>query len=147
MTVKLNDLPPEALAKIAHMIRKPDRTEGIDPDADLPVPTGYHVLCLQYVRSEEHVGRNGTVIILPGQTLREDAYQGRIGLVLALGEDAYKDDAKFPSGAWVKVGDFVAWPSLENAAARYAFDSGTLACIPDDRLTMRACPPERMMGR
>jgi co-chaperonin GroES (HSP10) len=27
--------------------------------------------------------------------------------VMALGPDAYKDTAKFPSGAWCKEGDFV----------------------------------------
>lgn len=138
----LNQLPLDVLDKIAHLLKSEKNPSGADPDALLPVPTGFHVLCLQYIRSE----MKGS-IILAASTLREDAYQGRIGVVLALGVDAYTDRAKYPTSPWCKVGDFVAWPALENAAARYPFDGATLACITDDRVVLKDCDPERMVGR
>lgn len=144
--MRLNDLPAETKAVIAHMLRSEDNPQGIDGDAVLPEPTGFHVLCLQWVRGES-VQVGSMKLILAESTRREDQYQGRLGVVLALGPDAYSDTVKFPSGPWVKVGDVVAWPALENASGRYAFGSGTLAGITDDRLVFRGCDPAMMVGR
>lgn len=137
--MKISDLPAPTLEKIAHLI---GGTQGVDPDADLPTVNGYNVLCLQYVRPEK-VGS----IILASQTLKEDAHQGRVGIVLALGPDAYADETKFPAGPWVAVGDVVAWPALENASGRYPFGGQTLAVVPDDRLMLKGCNLRLMVGR
>lgn len=145
--MKLADLPAETLAVIAHLLRSADNTAGIDPDLTLPEPTGYHVLCLQYVRPESITTAGGMKLILAAQTRKEDEFQGRLGVVLALGPDAYQDTGKYPSGPWVKPGDIVAWPALENASGRYAFGSGTLCVVPDDRLTLRGCDTSAMVGR
>ena len=145
--MRLADLPAASLAAIAHLVRSNENPNGIDPEAVLPEPTGFHVLCLQYVRPEVVTTSGGMRLHLAAQTRKEDEYQGRVGVVLALGPDAYSDTAKFPSGPWVAVGDIVAWPALENASGRYAFGSGTLAAITDDRLVFRGCDPKQMVGR
>lgn len=45
-----------------------------------------NVLVATYVRPEKTAGG----IIIPGNSIHEDRYQGKVGLVLALGENAYK---------------------------------------------------------
>lgn len=145
--MKLNDLPADVLAKIAHLIKSPGNNAGADPEAELPVPTGFHVLCLQYVRPDAITTAGGMKLILAEQTRREDSYQGRIGIVLALGADAYSDTGKFPSGPWCKVGDVIAWPPLENVSGRYPFEGVTLAAITDDRVVFTGCDPAKMVGR
>jgi hypothetical protein len=87
-------------------------------------------------RKPERIGS----IIVAGQTHDEDKYQGRSGLVLALGPDAYKGD-RYLSGAWVKPGDWAAWPALENAANRMSYAGVVLTVIPDDKLVMRGIDP------
>lgn len=147
LTVKLNDLPESVLAQIAHLLKSPTNSAGADPEAVLPVPTGWHVLCLQYVRPDAITTAGGMKLILAEQTRREDAYQGRIGIVLALGPDAYADTVKFPSGAWCKVGDIIAWPPLESTTGRYPFEGVTLCAITDDRIVFTACDVSKMVGR
>jgi hypothetical protein len=142
--VKLNDLPADVLAKISHLV---GGNQGINPDAVLPEPNGYNVLVLQYVRPETVTTQGGMKLILAHTTQKEDQYQGRVGIVLTLGPDAYGDEAKFPNGAWVQPGDVVAWPALENASGRYAFGGQTLAVIPDDRLVLKGCDLSLMVGR
>lgn len=146
---KLRDLPPEVLRQISHLLRNPGSNsgDGIDPDAELPEPTGWNVLCLQYVRGDTMQTPGGMTLHLPNQTRKEDQYQGRCGIVVALGQDAYKDEAKYPRGPWVQFGDIVAWPALENASGRYSFAGGTLAVVPDDRLTLKGVDLARMTGR
>jgi hypothetical protein len=141
--VKLNDLAPATLALIAHLLKSPSNPQGADPEAELPKPTGYHVLALQYVRPEKSSGG----IIFSGATLREDSLQGRVGIVLALGPDAYTDTAKFPSGEWCKVGDVIAWPPLENVSGRYPFGGAVLCAMTDDRVVFTGVDVSKMVGR
>jgi hypothetical protein len=147
--VRLKDLPADVLEKIAHLVNTgtTPSTQGINPDAVLPVPNGYNVLVLQYVRPETIRTAGGMSLILAATTQKEDAFQGRLGIVLALGADAYQDSVKFPNGAWVQPGDIVAWPALENASSRYPFGGQTLAAIPDDRLVLKHCDLALMVGR
>jgi len=129
------DLPNRAAA--AHLL------DAMDPSA-IPVPTGYHVLVMQYRRPE----RSGS-IILPAQAHKEDDYQGVVGYVLALGPDAYKG-AKFDSGAWVKPGDWVAWPRLKATTTRFAMQttdgrgSVVLSVLDDDAFVAVGVDPERL---
>jgi hypothetical protein len=129
LVVKLSELPAEALAKCAHMLA------GKDLDAmQFPLPTGYFVMVLQYIRAEGRALPGGGMLYYADQTRKEDEYQGRVGLVLRLGPDAYRDTAKYPSGPWVKVGDWVTWPALENVAQRQKYHGLILGFLPDDRL-------------
>lgn len=129
------DLPNRAAA--AHLL------DGIDPSV-VPAPTGYHVLVMQYRRPSK-VGS----IVLPAQAHKEDDYQGVVGYVLALGPDAYQG-AKFASGAWVKPGDWVAWPRLKASTTRFAVkaidgrDSVVFAVLDDDAFVAVGVDPERL---
>src|SRR5271155_3319779 len=70
------------------------------------------VLLAAYIRPEKSKGG----IIRPGSNVEEDVWQGKVGLVLKLGPDSFRDDAdmsfngqRASIGEWVvfKVGD--AW--------------------------------------
>ncbi len=84
-----------------------------DPAADLKKQVGdlsgteifnNQVLVAVYLRPEKTVGG----IILPDQTRDEDRYQGKVGLILKMGPQAFKDDGeKWFSGVDVKVGDWI----------------------------------------
>jgi hypothetical protein len=107
----------------------------------LPVPSGWHVLVLQYVRPDK-VGS----IILSEKTLQEDHWQNRMGLVLQVGPDAWADRARYPSGAWAKPGDSVMWRKLDNAATRFTVNGCTLCFVNDDAVIAAGVDPLLAVG-
>ena len=130
--MKISDLQAAALEKAKHIV---DHLG----DVELPVPTGWHILVLQYVRPQTSKGG----ILFADQTKREDVYQGRVGLVLAMGPDAYRGD-KFASGPWCKPGDWIMWPAVEAAARRFNYGEGTtLALVTDDSVLATGLDPFR----
>lgn len=64
------------------------------------------VLCATYIQPEQTKGG----IILTARSRDEDVYQGSIGMVIAMGPGAFKDDkiAQF-HGVKLKVGDWVVY--------------------------------------
>jgi hypothetical protein len=129
--LKVNDLPADVLEKVKHIVAEMG-------DVELPEPCGWFVLVLQYVRPAK-VGN----LFMPNQTRQEDIYQGRTGVVLAVGPDAYTGE-RFTSGAWVKPGDLVLWPPVEAAAARFSYGRDvTLALLNDDRVLAKNVDPFR----
>lgn len=99
-------------------------SQSVDPKAEMIKKVGnlkeievmYNmVLVATYIRPSKTKGG----IIRPDQNVEEDVWQGKVGLVLKCGPDAFKDDAdmtfngqKAEVGEWVvfKVGD--AWQLL-----------------------------------
>ena len=66
---------------------------------------GARVLVSVYVRPER---KKGSAIILPGVVRDEDRYQGKVGLVVALGPLAFKEDETHRFGGRIpQVGDWV----------------------------------------
>ena len=86
---------------------KPEEDETAEEKGTmLPEPTGYKLLCV--VPEVEEKYENTTLdLIKPTSTLRQEEHATTVLFVLKVGPDAYKDPAKFPSGAWCKPGDFV----------------------------------------
>lgn len=93
------------------------------------------VLLAIYIRPEKTKGG----IIRPGLNVAEDAYQGKAGLVIKVGPNAFEDDGEYnfhgqkvQVGEWCvfKVGD--AWPlSLNGIACRLVRDSGLKLKVKD----------------
>ena len=46
-------------------------------------------------------------IILTDKTIEDSQLTASVAMVLAVGDDAYKDKEKFPNGPWCKQGDWV----------------------------------------
>ena len=75
-----------------------------DLELELPIPVGYRILVAMPV-VEETFGDSG--IIKSSKEIHLDTVMSTIGLVLDVGEEAYSDKDRFPSGPWCKQGDYV----------------------------------------
>ena len=69
----------------------------------LPEPVGYRILCAVPNVEEEY--ESG--IIKAEDTKKVEEQTTVVLFVVKLGDLCYKDGAKFPTGPWCKVGDFV----------------------------------------
>ena len=70
----------------------------------LPEPSGYRLLCM-VPKIEDTFGDS---VIVKSEKIQHVEEQTTMVLFVAkIGPDAYKDTAKFPSGPWCNVGDFV----------------------------------------
>jgi co-chaperonin GroES (HSP10) len=69
----------------------------------LPEPKGYRILCAVPHVEEEYEGG----IIKAEDTKKVEEQTTVVLFVVKLGNLAYKDETRFPTGAWCKEGDFV----------------------------------------
>ena len=104
--------------------------EKIELDEDttrkLPEPKGYKLL-IAIPKLEEKI--QGGVII-PDKLKGLEQTASIIGLVIALGEAAYKDAEKFPDGPYCKEGDFVIFRSY--SGTRFKLRGEEFRLINDD---------------
>ncbi len=70
----------------------------------VPIPKGWKMLVALPV-FEEKTSESG--IILTDATKKAEETASVLGYVMAMGDDAYKDLSKFPTGAWCSIGDFI----------------------------------------
>ena len=70
----------------------------------LPEPKGWKVLCA-VVETDETF--EGSSLVKTGATRQAEEVSSPVLFVMKLGPDAYKDETKFPSGAYCKEGDFI----------------------------------------
>ena len=70
----------------------------------LPEPTGYRILCM-VPKIEDTFG--DSVIVKSDRTVNIEEQTTLVLFVAKIGPDAYKDEKRFPSGPWCKVGDFI----------------------------------------
>ncbi len=69
----------------------------------LPDPKGFRILCMvPKMESEYESG-----IIKVEETKRVEEQTTTVLFVVKLGDMAYKDESRFPTGPWCKEGDFV----------------------------------------
>lgn len=71
----------------------------------LPRPSGYRILCAVPEVDKEYEGELG--LIKADETMRIEETLTTVLFVVELGPDCYKDEKRFPTGAWCKKGDFV----------------------------------------
>jgi len=95
-------------------ITLPSRIQPVEaPVADAPVeekakslpdPTGWKLLCV--VPDVSDTFENSS-IVKADTFMKNEEHATTVLFVLKVGPDAYKDQSKFPTGAWCKEGDFV----------------------------------------
>lgn len=78
-------------------------TDTGDKAKQLPVPSGYRILCT--VPEIEKQFDSG--IIKADITTKHEEILTTVLWVVSLGQDCYKDKERFPNGPWCKEGDFV----------------------------------------
>lgn len=79
-----------------------DATE-VEKAAQLPKPSGYHILCA--IPEMEKEFESG--LIKADETIRMEETLTTVLFVVDLGPDCYQDKTRFPSGPWCKKGDFI----------------------------------------
>ena len=93
MTAKVEKIPTE----------KPPI--DLDTKSQLPEPKGWKILVAMPQSKEKTDGG----IIKAAQTRDIEETSNICGYVMKLGKDCYRDERRFPSGAWCKKGDYVCY--------------------------------------
>ena len=111
-------------------------------EAQLPRPAGYHIL-IALPEIEETYGDSG---IIKTDTAKHHEYiMSIIGLVVDMGDMAYSDKERYPTGPWCKPGDFVMFRA--NSGTRFKVgekefrlmnDDSVEAVVPDPRGIVKA---------
>jgi len=107
-----------------------DKTLGVAEELSerLPHPIGYKMLVIKPELEEKTEGG----IIKPHEFLRKEEAGAVVGLVLKQGDMCYKDETKFPTGAWCKEGDFVLIGAYRGS--RFSVDGKEFIIINDDMI-------------
>ena len=101
--------------------------EAVD-DALIPKPVGYRLL-IALPNVDETFGGE---IVKATKTLRDDYVLSTIGLVLDMGEQAYADKDRFPTGPWCKQGDYVMFRA--NTGTRFKVGAQEYRLMNDDSI-------------
>lgn len=99
-------LPPGiSLPKPIQPVDQPNENDTPEQKGkQLPNPTGWKILCV--VPDVAETFENSS-IVKADAFMKQEEHATTVLFVLKVGPDAYKDEAKFPSGPWCKEGDFV----------------------------------------
>ncbi len=98
-------------------------------DYQIPTPVGYRVL-VAMPEVEDTYGESG--IIKSSKEMHNEYIMSTIGLVLDMGEQAYSDKDRFPTGAWCKAGDYVMFRA--NTGTRFKVGGVEYRLMNDDSI-------------
>lgn len=104
-------------------------------DAQLPKPVGYKLLiALPQVEKTYESG-----LLKAETTIYAEHVLSVVGLVLDMGEQAYKDPDRYPTGPWCKVGDYVLFRS--NSGTRFKVNGVEYRFLNDDSIEAVVADP------
>ncbi len=107
-------------------------------DAAIPRPVGYHILI-----ALPNVGEFfGNGIAKANKTIREETILSMVALVVDVGDMAYKDKEKFPTGAWCKPGDYVMF--RPNTGTRFKVAGQEYRILNDDSIQAVVTDPTKV---
>jgi len=98
-------------------------------EAQLPKPVGYRVL-VALPKVEETYGDSG--ILKSSKDMQHEHIMSIIGLVLDMGDGAYSDKERFPTGPWCNIGDYVMFRM--NTGTRFRVDGVEYRLMNDDSI-------------
>ena len=107
-----------------------------DIEAQLPKPVGYRVL-VALPQVEETFGDTG--LLKSSNTISQEHIMSIIGLVLDMGDQAYSDEDRFPSGPWCKPGDYVMFRM--NTGTRFKVGGVEYRLMNDDSIEALVADP------
>lgn len=97
-------VPPGTPAPIQPKDEPAAEATSEEKSRSIPEPTGWKILCMVPDVAQTF---EGSAIVKADTFMKQEETATTVLYVLRVGPDAYKDTAKFPSGAWCKEGDFV----------------------------------------
>lgn len=95
-------------------------------EAQLPKPVGYRLLIV--LPKVEDTYDSG--LVKADQTKHAEQVLSMMGAVIDMGEQAYSDKDRFPTGPWCKVGDFVMF--RPHSGTRFGVNGNEYRLINDD---------------
>lgn len=104
-------------------------------EAQLPKPVGYRLLVA--LPQIEETFESG--ILKADKTLYEEKILSIVGVVLDMGDQAYKDESRFTSGPWCKVGDYVLFRA--NTGTRFRVNGVEYRLMNDDSIEAVVADP------
>jgi len=116
MMTELNIVPKEA-----------ENDEELD--LQIPTPVGYRVL-VAMPEVEDTYGESG--IIKSSKEMHNEYIMSTIGVVLDMGNQAYSDKERFPTGPWCKTGDYVMFRA--NTGTRFKVGGVEYRLMNDDSI-------------
>jgi len=105
----------------------------------LPQPVGYRVL-VQLPEVKETYGDSG--IIKSTQDQKHEQILSISGEVIAMGQSAYADEDRFPTGAWCEVGDHVIFRA--NTGTRFKVRGVEYRLMNDDSIEAVVADPREL---
>lgn len=119
--------------KMAGAIMNADWVTDVDTPDPTPLPTilGYRIL----VRPMRVQGKTKGSILLPDSFRDDMNYLTTVGRVVTVGDLAYADKDKFPTGPWCQTGDFVCYGKMNGQKIRYK--GVNMILLYDDQVVMR----------
>lgn len=118
-----------------------DAAENIEPISDedlelqLPKPVGYRILIA--MPEVEETFESG--LLKAAITKNHESVLSIIGLVLDMGEQAYSDVDRFPTGPWCKAGDYVMFRA--NTGTRFKVGGVEYRLMNDDSIEAIVADP------
>ncbi len=95
----------------------------------LPLPAGYRVLvALPHIKETY----DDSDLVKSSRTMHEEHIMSIIGLVVDMGDQAYADKDRFPTGAWCKQGDYVMFRA--NSGTRFKIGGTEYRLMNDDSI-------------
>ena len=101
----------------------------------LPQPTGYRILVIPYYPKEKTKGG----IYIPDATRERESFATVVAYVVKMGPDAYKDEDKFPTGAYCSEKEWVLMGRY--AGNRFKVEGLELRLINDDNIIAKILDP------
>jgi len=131
-----------------------DQMLALTGKAELPRPCGPWIAVKIYIRPEElktitdDTGKTVT-LYLPDQSRASDKWTNCVGLVVGMGPGAYTGQnadgsARFPEGAWCRIGDFVVFPRYEGQV--FMWRGVAMMLIYDDKVQMVVADPTEVQA-
>lgn len=115
-------------------------TTEADWEAQLPKPVGYRVLvALPEVEETYDSG-----IVKPESVKHREYIMSIMGIVLDMGESAYKDKERYPEGPWCKAGDYVLFRM--NTGTRFKVGGKEFRLMNDDSIEAVIPDPRGIMA-
>ena len=105
----------------------------------MPTPTGWRILVLPY----RGKGKTDGGIYLPDAVVQEQTVSTQVGYVLKVGDLAYLDTEKFPTGPWCAEGDWVMFARY--SGSRFKIDGGEVRILNDDEVLAKILEPEDIL--
>ena len=133
-------LPKHVAKRRINQLEKDKKENNIPEESKLPKPTGWRILVLPH-RGQ---GKTKGGVLLSDKTVEDAQVATNVGLVLAVGPDAYNDIERFPNGAWCKKNDWVIFARY--AGSRLNIEGGELRILNDDEILGMTDDPESILS-